>query len=172
MTQYVPIPVCPLPSNASLHTLFHTLPLNQLYIALHVSCPLGNGKTHYIKQKIQRGGRQALTIAVNESFNARTTIRQMRSLEMQHKSVIYFSFTLIPPSVCDCCLFIHLFVYCLLIVCCQLQVHVSKLYHVIFCTVYSVYNALKLCSVFFLLFIVELTHIVLCLLFLSAGINQ
>ena len=111
------LPAYPLDSNISLHMLFHTFPLNQFYTALHISHPLGNGKTHYIKQKIQHGGRQALTIAVNESFNARTAIRQMRSLEMQPQSVIYFSFTLIPPSVCDCCLFIHLFVYCLLIVC-------------------------------------------------------
>ena len=60
----------------------------------------GDGKTHYIRRKMKSSQGRQLTIAINESFSAASVIQQLRSLPMESShNVLYFSFTLLPPSV-------------------------------------------------------------------------
>ena len=47
--------------------------------------------------KSSRG--KSLTVAINESFSAVSVIQQLRSLPEESHNVLYFSFTLLPPSV-------------------------------------------------------------------------
>ena len=60
----------------------------------------GDGKTHYIQRKMKSSLGRQLTIAINESFSPVSVIQQLRSLPMESShNVLYFSFTLLPPSV-------------------------------------------------------------------------
>ena len=59
----------------------------------------GDGKTHYIRKKMKSSRGQQLTVAINESFSAVSVIQQLRSLPVASNNVLYFSFTLLPPSV-------------------------------------------------------------------------
>ena len=59
----------------------------------------GNGKTHYIRRKMKFSKGKPLTIVINESFSANNVIQQLRSLPMEPYTVLYFSFTLLPPAV-------------------------------------------------------------------------
>ena len=72
-------------------TFFSVLPLLPL--------PLGDGKTHYIKQQLDRS-LTSLTIAVNESFTPLKAISKLRTLPLNQKNcAIFFNFTMWPPGV-------------------------------------------------------------------------
>lgn len=61
--------------------------------------PIGDGKTHYIKQHLQDNA-ESLIIAVNEAFTPLNTIKKLRSLPSTHRGcAIFFNFTILPPGV-------------------------------------------------------------------------
>ena len=62
--------------------------------------PSGDGKTHYIWKQLN-AHKQSLTVVINDSFSPYNTIVQLRQLPLERNNVIYFSFTMLPPSVSD-----------------------------------------------------------------------
>ena len=58
----------------------------------------GDGKTHYIRKQLN-AHKQSLTVIINESFSPYNTIVQLRQLPFERSNAIYFSFTMLPPSV-------------------------------------------------------------------------
>ena len=61
--------------------------------------PLGDGKTHYIKQQLSHSI-ASLTIAVNEAFTPLNAISKLRTLPHNQKNcAIFFNFTMLPPGV-------------------------------------------------------------------------
>ena len=60
---------------------------------------IGNGKTHYIKKRLEECAEQ-ITIAVNEGFTPLKAINKLRSLPLYKINVgLFFNFTLLPPGV-------------------------------------------------------------------------
>ena len=65
-------------------------------ICIHLS---GDGKTHYIKEKLRQSTR-SLTIAVNEAFTPLSAIKKLRTLPpRQRNCAVFLNFTMLPPGV-------------------------------------------------------------------------
>ena len=60
---------------------------------------IGDGKTYYIKQRLQRSP-ASVTISVNEAFTPVNAIEKLRTLPVNEKDcAVFFNFTLLPPGV-------------------------------------------------------------------------
>ena len=76
--------------------------LRNVKILLSTLCCTGDGKTHHIKQELERtsGCQSTATIAVNEAFSVVNAINKLRELPPDEENcIIYFNFTLLPPGV-------------------------------------------------------------------------
>ena len=72
--------------------------LHELY--LYAFIDLGDGKTHYILNLMQRNpAHKNVIISIDESFTVRHAINKLRDLDYAAESVIFFNFTLLPPNV-------------------------------------------------------------------------
>jgi len=59
----------------------------------------GDGKTHYIRKKLQQLNKPGLVIAVNESFTPLNAILKLRKLPHDSTCAIFFNFTIVPSLV-------------------------------------------------------------------------
>ena len=66
-----------------------------------VKCSLGNGKTHYIHDKMKNVPEShQVTIAISEAFTTVSAIKRLRTLPRDaHNCAIFFNFTILPPLV-------------------------------------------------------------------------
>ena len=81
-----------------MHVCISSIP-SKIAIDVITTCCAGNGKTYYVKSKLDNCNEQ-LTIAINEAFSRLTVITMLRSLPLYANNVgIFFNFTLLPPGV-------------------------------------------------------------------------
>ena len=62
-----------------------------------VYTPIGDGKTHYIKQQLDESD-CCLIIAVNESFTPLNAILKLRSLPRNRSCKVFFNFTIVVSN--------------------------------------------------------------------------
>ena len=72
------------------------------YICCDLNLSPGNGKTHYINEKLKLTTAEShrVTIAVNEAFATVSAIEKLCTLpENAENCAIFFNFTILPPVV-------------------------------------------------------------------------
>ena len=74
-----------------------------MYVCIWISYSLGNGKTHYITEKLKLIPKNnQVIVTVNEAFTTLMAIERLSSLSRDSSGcAIFFNFTTLPPVVCS-----------------------------------------------------------------------